>query len=158
MGMCRLLMLSCRFAAMPKQKAPRGQPEHVGSRLKRLRQELGLTQQQLADRIGGFEQAQVSQWENGRGIDQHDDFNEAMKRAAEVLGCDLAYLLTGVTLKPPPGEHYRGRMVAVAFARECGLDEDAIQAILKRDPGGRDPGPLWWWRELQRLTEGENGA
>jgi transcriptional regulator with XRE-family HTH domain len=62
-------------------------------RVKRRRQELGLNQQQLADRIG-VEQSAVSHWETGKRVPVH---LSQFDRIAKALECSTAWLLFGVT-------------------------------------------------------------
>lgn len=59
-----------------------------------LRKELGLTQKELADRIGVSDKA-VSRWENGRN---YPDI-EIMQSLAEVLGVSVSELLSGERLE-----------------------------------------------------------
>lgn len=74
----------------------------VGALIARLRRERGLTQRELADRLGVTAKA-VSKWETGMGCPDVS----LLARLAEELGADLAALLSG---RMPPGEESGGNM------------------------------------------------
>ena len=62
----------------------------TGALIRRLRRELGLTQLQLADRLGVSDKA-VSKWERGLGSPEVS----TLPRLSQVLGVDLARMLQG---------------------------------------------------------------
>lgn len=64
----------------------------TGALIRRLRRELGLTQLQLADRLGVSDKA-VSKWERGLGSPEVS----TLPRLSQVLGVDLARMLQGCT-------------------------------------------------------------
>jgi transcriptional regulator with XRE-family HTH domain len=68
----------------------------LGAWLKALRERAGLSQQELADRIG-VDQASVSRWENGRGEPGVSIAGEL----ADALGVDVHTLAHPPTPKPP---------------------------------------------------------
>jgi transcriptional regulator with XRE-family HTH domain len=73
---------------MPKHKLP---PLTLAGRLKALRAERGLTQQQLAD-AAGLSQQTVGHLESGR---RHRPTGDTLVRLAEALGIPPALLLRG---------------------------------------------------------------
>ena len=62
----------------------------TGALIRRLRRELGLTQLQLAGRLGVSDKA-VSKWERGLGNPEVS----TLPRLSQVLGVDLARMLQG---------------------------------------------------------------
>ena len=62
----------------------------TGALIRRLRRELGLTQLQLAGRLGVSDKA-VSKWERGLGSPEVS----TLPRLSQVLGVDLARMLQG---------------------------------------------------------------
>lgn len=64
--------------------------KQMGERIGRLRQEKGLTQVALAEKLGISSQA-ISKWERGQAFPDVSRLDEL----AELLGVDMAYLLTG---------------------------------------------------------------
>lgn len=60
----------------------------VGSRIKKLRNEIRLTQKQVADKVNVSSQV-VSNWERGYTDPSHDD----IRALSEVLNCSSDYLL-----------------------------------------------------------------
>ncbi|MFR6186637.1 MAG: helix-turn-helix domain-containing protein [Lawsonibacter sp.] len=63
----------------------------TGALIRRLRRELGLTQLQLAGRLGVSDKA-VSKWERGLGSPEVS----TLPRLSQVLGVDLARMLQGI--------------------------------------------------------------
>ena len=105
-----------------------------GPHLARLRQEAGLSQQALADRLSVTRQA-VSNWERGQTLPDL----ETLRRIAQVLGTDLNTL--GGFLPPAPqarrGNARRGRrlLAGVILAGLCALSFLGGRYLpLERDP------------------------
>lgn len=69
----------------------------IGARLKEAREASGLTQTQLADRLG-MTRSSVANFEAGR---QHSDAY-VLALCADLLMCDPGWLLTGRTIAPYP--------------------------------------------------------
>lgn len=70
------------------QPSPLPQDETLGARLKRIRTEKGITQVELAKRLGSI-QAVVSSYECGKAHPNH----ETLARMAQALGVSTDYLL-----------------------------------------------------------------
>ena len=64
--------------------------KQMGERIGRLRQEKGLTQVALAEKLGISSQA-ISKWERGQTFPDLSRLDEL----SELLGVAVAYLLTG---------------------------------------------------------------
>ncbi len=64
--------------------------KQMGERIGRLRQEQGLTQVALAEKLGISSQA-ISKWERGQAFPDLSRLDEL----SELLGVAVAYLLTG---------------------------------------------------------------
>ena len=64
--------------------------KQMGARISRLRQEKGLTQVALAEKLGISSQA-ISKWERGQTFPDLSRLDEL----SELLGVAVAYLLTG---------------------------------------------------------------
>lgn len=62
-----------------------------GTRLRQMRIERGLTQAELAERLGGVKPGSVSQWETGRALPRADH----LYRLARILWCSTDWLLEG---------------------------------------------------------------
>jgi transcriptional regulator with XRE-family HTH domain len=70
----------------------------MGERIRTLRQAKGLSQQELADRLGVTKGA-VMHWETGRTKNIR---NETMLELVRVLGTDQEFLLYGPERRRPP--------------------------------------------------------
>lgn len=65
--------------------------DSVGARIRLLRQHRGLTQEALADAIGGVSRSAVALWETNRGGEaQH------LSRIADVLGVSVEFFINGM--------------------------------------------------------------
>jgi len=69
----------------------------LGMRLRKLRQEKGLSQAELAEKLGYKASASISSIES----DKHPIDVEALKKLADLFDADIHWLITG---KPSPGE------------------------------------------------------
>jgi transcriptional regulator with XRE-family HTH domain len=66
--------------------------ENIGARIRELREELGLTQRELADRLPGkTEGKDISRWENGK----HRPSPDTLAAVADALGSTVADLHAG---------------------------------------------------------------
>lgn len=89
-------------------------PENTGKLIRRLRNEQGLTQKQLADRINVSNKA-VSKWETGKGIPDI----AILANLAGLFRTDMLTLLNG---KINENESENGNMKKIKFyvCQECG--------------------------------------
>lgn len=60
----------------------------MGARIRRLREQLGMTQKQLADALG-LNQSAIALWESGKTVPTLQN----LYRLADILGCDARDLL-----------------------------------------------------------------
>ena len=74
-----------------------------GGRVRRLRTEQGLSQEELAARVGGAGRAQISRIESGARKASPD----VIKRLAAVLGVTDTYLISGTDTPAPVRENGR---------------------------------------------------
>ena len=100
--------------------------ETLGQRLRRLRTERGLSQEELARKAGIAARAQISSFEGGT----RNPGPEALQSLANVLGVSLTYLISG-TDEPEPvpapalGSHFfihgkpKGRHAIQMFSRDA---------------------------------------
>jgi transcriptional regulator with XRE-family HTH domain len=99
-------------------------PEAIGRRIRDARRERGMTQDQLAERIGVSRSA-VAQWETGRA----GQVTGNLSRIAAALDLNVEYLMFGSD-KHAPGEVRQGDELAlVRLYREC--DPEDRQILLR---------------------------
>jgi transcriptional regulator with XRE-family HTH domain len=128
-----------------------------GKRLRDARIESGLTQGELAERVG-IDPSEISRWEAGDRTKNHERFLRRVWKAAKALRTDPAHLAFGSEPdldRIPSSDPYPGRGAAVAFARSCGYSEQAIERVTKAqaERGAADPGPRYWLDAIVRLDE-----
>src|SRR5688500_796046 len=128
-----------------------------GTRLRDARVEAGLTQGELAERVG-VDQSEISRWEAGDRTKNHERFLRRIWKAAKALRTDPAHLAFGTepeSAQIPSSDPYPGRAAAVAFARSCGYSEQAIERVTttKAEAGATDPGPRYWLDAIVRLDD-----
>lgn len=70
--------------------------EDFGARIKEVREALGLTQQELANRLGYKDRSTISKWEKG-AIDKLPDI-EKLIALCKLCECDMDYLLCEIPL------------------------------------------------------------
>jgi len=76
------------------------------------------------------------------------------RRFADLLGVSLETILSGERSEEPPYvDVFEERAWAVHAARSLRLSEAAIQLVLKEDPGGADPGRMYWFRRIESEDE-----
>ena len=102
--------------------------ENIGGRIKELRDELGLTQRELADALPGkTEGKDVSRWENGK----HRPGPDTLGHIADVLDTTVADLHAGplVTRKPngPTPDPFANRTQAASAVDRIEAD---VQSLL----------------------------
>lgn len=78
--------------AIPAEFAPAPAAEGAALRIREIRRSLGLTQDELARRVGVSRSA-IAQWET----DRTGQVRANLARVAAVLGVSIGYLLTGDT-------------------------------------------------------------
>ena len=89
---------------MPPRREPTTHLKQLGERIKARREELHMSQRELADQIPGkADSSQLSKWE--RGVNRPSD--NTLEHIAAVLGCTMADLLTG-DLKTAPASPLGG--------------------------------------------------
>jgi transcriptional regulator with XRE-family HTH domain len=99
-------------------------PQDIGIRIRATRRERGLTQDELADRVGVSRSA-VAQWETGRT----GQVTGNLSRIADVLEVNVEYLLYGED-KHAAGEARQGDELALLrLYREC--DPEDRQMLLR---------------------------
>lgn len=68
----------------------RREPETMGLRIRKMRKARGLTQAELAERLGGgADQGRISEWESGKTELQLS----SLRAVADALGCSADYLM-----------------------------------------------------------------
>ena len=97
----------------------------LGQRIQELRRQAGLTQEQLAERMGVTRQA-VSKWESDGGVPELDTLI-AMSRLFHVT---IGQLL-GVE-EAPQGDGDSGQEDGGQAQAGAGLDEEQVETILRR--------------------------
>lgn len=104
------------------------QPQDIGARIKAAREELGWTQDQLAEAVGVSRSA-VAQWETGRA----GQVTTNLTRVAATLGVGVEHLMYGRD-KRAPGQAYRGDELAMLrLYRACSpQDRQLLLGTAKR--------------------------
>jgi transcriptional regulator with XRE-family HTH domain len=99
-------------------------PQDIGTRIRATRRDRGLTQDELADRVGVSRSA-VAQWETGRA----GQVTGNLSRIAGVLEVNVEYLMYGED-KRAVGEVRQGDELALLrLYREC--DPEDRQMLLR---------------------------
>jgi transcriptional regulator with XRE-family HTH domain len=102
-------------------------PSHsmpLADRIKQLRTEAGLSQAELAERIGGSDARQISRYEHGRITPSLD----AAVRIAEALDVSLDYLAIDNVPRRPL--HVADHGLAERLGQLAELDDDDRQSLL----------------------------
>jgi transcriptional regulator with XRE-family HTH domain len=102
-----------------------GHPVPLSDRIKDLRTEAGLSQAELAKRVGSTDARQISRYENGRITPSLD----ATIRIAEALNVSLDYLAIDSIPRRPL--HVEDHGLAQRLAQLSELDEDDRQSLLR---------------------------
>ncbi|NCB32461.1 MAG: XRE family transcriptional regulator [Erysipelotrichia bacterium] len=100
-------------------------PADLGKRIRTLRKERGMTQAQLADRLGVTFQA-VSKWENGRSVPDV----LMLREISALFGTDLNAMLDGKEPKPAEKKPY---WIIAVIAAALILLAGYLQRTRKRD-------------------------
>ena len=92
----------------------------IGKRIKMIREKLGLTQQEMASKLG-YKMLTISRWERGERTPSLND----LSKLAELYGVNLHWLLTG-----------EGRMFRFEVPDIPGIEDDEreLLALLRENP------------------------
>lgn len=102
-------------------------PRDIGARIREAREDLGWTQDQLADAVGVSRSA-VAQWETGRA----GQVTTNLTRVAATLGVGVEFLMYGRD-KSVPGHAQRGDELAVLrLYRECAPEDRQLLLRMAR--------------------------
>jgi transcriptional regulator with XRE-family HTH domain len=96
----------------------------IADRIKQLRTEAGLSQAELAERVGGSDARQISRYEHGRITPSLD----VAVRLAEALDVSLDYLAIDNTPRRPL--HVADHGLAERLGQLAELDDDDRQSLL----------------------------
>jgi transcriptional regulator with XRE-family HTH domain len=95
-----------------------GSEDSVGARIKLLRQHRGITQEALAEAIGGVSRSAVALWETNRGGEANN-----LPRIAEVLGVPVEFFINGMASHDVTETLTVDESALVKLYRECGPSE-----------------------------------
>jgi len=103
-------------------------PEAIGERIRDIRRQRGITQEDLAEAVGVSRSA-VAQWETGRA----GQVTGNLTRVADVLGVHVAVLLGANPRGAPPSKLSGDEMALVRLYREMGAaDRQSLLRTAKR--------------------------
>ncbi len=89
-------------------------PEHIGSRIRTVRRERGLTQDDLAELVGVSRSA-VAQWETGRT----GQVTGNLSRIASALQVNLEFLMAGDDKRAAAEVQQGDELALLRLYREC---------------------------------------
>jgi transcriptional regulator with XRE-family HTH domain len=95
-----------------------GSEDSVGARIKLLRQHRGITQEELADQIGGVSRSAVALWETNRGGEANN-----LPRIAEVLGVSVEFFINGMASHDVTETLSVDESALISLYRGCGAPE-----------------------------------
>lgn len=93
----------------------------TGSRIRSLRKQLGISQEEFAQRLGGVTRGAVGNWELGKGIKRDN-----LVRIAEAFGSSVDWLATG-TGRPLVGD----QQLTTSLAKSAKLDRVPVMGFVK---------------------------
>jgi transcriptional regulator with XRE-family HTH domain len=96
-------------------------PQDIGTRIRAIRAELGLTQDQLAEQVGVSRSA-VAQWETGRT----GQITGNLSRIAAALEVNVEYLMYGDDKLAPAEARQADELAMLRLYRECSPDDRQI--------------------------------
>ncbi len=99
-------------------------PQDIGTRIRAVRRERGLTQDELADKVGVSRSA-VAQWETGRT----GQVTGNLSRIAGVLEVNVEYLMYGDDKRAAGDVRQGDELALLRLYREC--DPDDRQMLLR---------------------------
>jgi transcriptional regulator with XRE-family HTH domain len=111
-------------------------PQDIGNRVKAGRRERGLTQEDLAERVGVSRSA-VAQWETGRT----GQITGNLSRIAEALDLNVEYLMYGIDKRAPSQAHQGDELAMLRLYRECTPEDRQILLRTARRLARRDIPP-----------------
>jgi transcriptional regulator with XRE-family HTH domain len=89
-------------------------PRDIGTRIRAIRRERGLTQDELADQVGVSRSA-VAQWETGRT----GQVTGNLSHIAGVLGVNVEYLMVGDDKRAATDVRQGDELALLRLYREC---------------------------------------
>jgi transcriptional regulator with XRE-family HTH domain len=89
-------------------------PQDIGARIRVARREHGLTQDELADRVGVSRSA-VAQWETGRT----GQVTGNLSRIADALQVNVEFLMVGDDKRAAAEAHQGDELALLRLYREC---------------------------------------
>ena len=95
-----------------------GSEDSVGARIKLLRQHRGITQEELADAIGGVSRSAVALWETNRGGEANN-----LPRIAEVLGVSVEFFINGMATHDVTERLSMDESALIGLYRGCTVSE-----------------------------------
>ena len=96
----------------------------IGSRIRVMRRDRGITQDELADQVGVSRSA-VAQWETGRA----GQVTGNLSRIANILGVSVEYLLYGDDKRAPMEAHLGDELALLRLYRAC--EPEDRQTVLR---------------------------
>lgn len=99
-------------------------PQDIGARIRAVRRERGMTQDELADQVGVSRSA-VAQWETGRT----GQVTGNLSRIAGALGVNVEYLMVGDDKRAAADVRQGDELALVRLYREC--DPEDRQMLLR---------------------------
>src|SRR6202789_3159111 len=99
-------------------------PQDIGTRIRAIRRERGMTQDELADLVGVSRSA-VAQWETGRT----GQVTGNLSRIAGVLGVNVEYLMYGDDKRAAGAVRQGDELALLRLYREC--DPEDRQMLLR---------------------------
>lgn len=96
-------------------------PQDIGTRIRAVRAERGITQDQLADQVGVSRSA-VAQWETGRT----GQLTGNLSRIAASLEINVEYLMYGDDKRAPAEARQGDELAMLRLYRECAPEDRQI--------------------------------
>ncbi|HEY4041584.1 MAG TPA: helix-turn-helix transcriptional regulator [Rhodopila sp.] len=93
-------------------------PQDIGTRIRAVRRERGLTQDDLADEVGVSRSA-VAQWETGRT----GQVTGNLSRIANALGVNVEYLMIGDDKRAAGDVRQGDELALLRLYRECNPED-----------------------------------
>ena len=107
-------------------------PTQIGTRIKEIRQERGLTQEKLSRAVGVTRSA-VAQWETGRA----GQITGNLARIAACLGIGVEYLMYGNDKQAPDEVKLGDELAILRLYRECTPEDRQMLLRMARRLAGR---------------------
>ncbi len=124
----------------------------LGDRVKQARQLRGIKSTEL-DRLAGVSQGTTSRLESK----QRGKFGgtaTTVARVAKALRVNMEWLMTGQgAMEETEEDPIPNRAIAASIARDGGVDEDAIRAVLAMPVKDAEARTVLWWIDAFRARE-----